>query len=49
MTSLSYNSSVDLKVLCQKGGAGGGHAHVQSDVTSAQSGHIETQKKNYHL
>ena len=27
------------------GGGEGGHAHPQSDITSAQSGHIGTQKK----
>ena len=31
------------------GGVEGGLAHAQSDVTSAGSGHIGTQKKFYHL
>ena len=41
-------SSRELGVLCQ-GGLGGGHTHAQSDITSAQSGHIGTQKNFYHL
>ena len=35
--------SVEVRVLCQ-GGDEGGLTHVQSDVTSARSGHIGTQK-----
>ena len=43
---LTYVSSAEVRVLCQGGsGPGGGHAHAQSDVTSAWSGHIGTQKK----
>ena len=46
MQSVENISSLEVRVLCQGGGQGaGGHAHAQSDVTSAQSGHIRTQKK----
>ena len=38
-------SSVEVRVLCQGEGAGRGHVHAQSDVTSAWLGHIRTQKK----
>ena len=53
LSKRNVRSSVKVRVLCKGGGGGGGerggHAHVQSDITSTQSGHIRTQKNFYHL